>query len=151
MSERKTSVASRKASLVEQFEAQVAEQRRTLTGEASSRTSVFGPTNEVSSSSAASPPRTLMGMGNTMGSTRKIVKQGWILKQGGASGSLFSRESWKRRWVVLEEKRLLWHEGEGALPKGEVRVLGAQIDPSPPEVAKRPHAFAIRHPDSRGG
>ena len=78
---------------------------------------------------------------------KRLVKMGWLHKQGGASGSLFSRESWKRRWVVLEEKRLMWHEGEGALPKGEVRVLGAQIDPSPPEVAKRPHAFAIRHPD----
>eukprot|EP00966_Prymnesium_polylepis_P199136 4614395-Prymnesium_polylepis.1 len=52
------------------------------------------------------------------GAGKRMVKKGWVIKQGGASGSLFSRESWKKRWMVLEEKRLIWFEDENSLPKG---------------------------------
>ena len=55
------------------------------------------------------------------GAGKSVVKRGWLHKRGGASGALFSRESWKRRWVVLEERRLIWYEDEASLPKGEVR------------------------------
>ncbi|KAL1518914.1 hypothetical protein AB1Y20_003187 [Prymnesium parvum] len=77
---------------------------------------------------------------------RRAVKQGWLWKQGGASGALFSRESWKKRWVVLEEKRLIWAADETSLPKGEIYVSGAQVEANPAEVAKKHRfSFAIRH------
>ena len=28
---------------------------------------------------------------------KRVIKQGWLTKQGGASGSFFSRETWKAR------------------------------------------------------
>jgi hypothetical protein len=57
--------------------------------------------------------------------TKKVMKQGWLIKQGGASGSLFSRETWKRRWAVLEPSRLSWADTPTSLPKGEVYLKGA--------------------------
>jgi len=79
---------------------------------------------------------------------KKDIKMGWIVKQGGASGSLFSRESWKRRWAVLDQSRLVWSEGPTVLPKGEVFVKGATIDANPAELSKgRDKGFpiAVRH------
>ena len=71
------------------------------------------------------------------GAGKRILKKGWIWKQGGASGSLFSRDSWKKRWVVLEAKRLIWYEDDHSLPKGEVFVLGSSIEADPQEPAVR--------------
>jgi len=67
------------------------------------------------------------------GAGKRVIKKGWIWKQGGASGSFFSRDSWKRRWVVLEPKRLIWYEDDHSLPKGEIYVLGSTIEADPQE------------------
>jgi len=77
--------------------------------------------------------------------TKKIVKEGWIVKQGGARHSFFSRESWKRRWAILEAKRLVWAESPSALPKGEVFIKGAVIELNPPEAKRDKLAIAVRH------
>ena len=71
------------------------------------------------------------------GAGKRLLKKGWIWKQGGASGSLFSRDTWKRRWVVLEPKRLIWYENESSLPKGEVFVLGSTVEADPSEMTKQ--------------
>ena len=103
---------------------------------------------------------------------KRVIKKGWAIKQGGASGSFFSRESWKKRLMVLEEKRLLWFEYENSLPKGppaeaprchvlraarlravlctcagEVYLTGAEIDSNPKETKLHKFAFAVRHPE----
>lgn len=75
---------------------------------------------------------------------KRVVKQGWVFKQGGASGSMFSRESWKKRWIVLEEKRLIWYEDPSALPKGEVYITGSQVEADPAETKKQKFSFAVR-------
>ena len=78
--------------------------------------------------------------------TKRINRQGWITKQGGASGSLFSRETWKKRWGVLDQSRLIWSEAPNALPKGEVFIKGAVIETDPPECKRRSgFHLAIRH------
>ena len=86
--------------------------------------------------------------------TKQVLKRGWLVKQGGARKhdkglGLFSkatsRESWNRRWVVLYQNRMTWSETETGLPKGEVFLKGATIDPEPAELSKQPLAFAVRH------
>jgi hypothetical protein len=61
---------------------------------------------------------------------KRVIKQGWLTKQGGASGGIFSRETWKRRWVTLDRSRLTWADNEKALPKGEVfiKVPAARVE-----------------------
>ena len=62
---------------------------------------------------------------------KRVIKQGWLTKQGGASGGFFSRETWKRRWVTLDKTRLTWADNEKALPKGEVFIKDATIAEMP--------------------
>ena len=78
---------------------------------------------------------------------KSVVKQGWLTKLGGASGTLFSRETWKKRWMVLDGVRLTWAESEKALPKGEVFIRGATISEMPPKSKHGDYAFAVRHPE----
>ena len=103
-----------------------------------------GPSKSVPSISENSSAR----------ATKQVLKRGWLVKQGGARKhdkglGLFSkatsRETWNRRWVVLYQNRMTWSDTETGLPKGEVFLKGATIDPEPAELSKQPLAFAVRH------
>ena len=51
-----------------------------------------------------------------------VIREGWLLKEGGASKS-----KWQSRWFVLKGRSLLWYnKAEDASPQGNVSMIDVQ-------------------------